>query len=172
LNAIARAAEERARAPKSEPPPGFVRDALPSEAPKGSRRGVRLLGVFAAVGALAVVGVAVGTMGGGEETKLAVAANTWEPRPELTVSPAPGSQTTADASKNAKDSDSVTAPKAKGAKPGAKARSFAGRGTPKLTKASSSGVDATEAPKPKPPKPADPCGCHGDFKCMMACVSK
>jgi hypothetical protein len=170
LNAIARAAEERARAPKTEPPPAYTRDAFPSDPPRGSKRGVRLLAVFAAVGALAVVGVAVGTMGT-EETKLAVGANAWEPRSDFAVTPpsAPTSATTAGPSK---DSDSSPASNAKGAKRGAKGRTFAGRGTSKLTKITSSGVDAAEVPKPKPPKPADPCGCHGDFKCTMACVAK
>jgi hypothetical protein len=174
LNAIARAAEERARAPKTEPPPAFARDAFPSEPPHGTMRGVRLLAVFAAIGALAVVGVAVGTMGG-EEPKLKVAANAWEPRPELVVTAPPGQQTssaTAEFSKSSKDADSTTASHVKGAKPGARGRTFAGRGTPKLTKVASSGVEGAEAPKPKPPKPADPCGCHGDFKCTMACVAK
>jgi hypothetical protein len=174
LNAIARAAEERARAPKSEPPPAYVRDAFPSEPPPGNKRGVKIIAALAAVGALAVVGVAFGTMHTEDPKPAAAATKPIEapkPEPVATTAPAPttppAATTAADPSKDKSADTSTTQTKGKRGK-----RGLGGHGSSKLTKISSSGVDAPAARPAPPPKAADPCHCHGDFKCTMACVAK
>jgi hypothetical protein len=181
LNALTRAAEERARRVQSEPPPSaFARETFTEEAAPTMSRRIRFIGIGAAAAALAVVGLVIALSGGEEPKPVAAAAppaTQVAPPPPATVTPPPQptpAPKAAVADDSAKDKDTKTA-HAKGGKGGGrKAHGGAVSSGPKLTKVTSSGVtndktaSAPPAPK-KPPAGSDPCGCKGDLQCAIKC---
>jgi predicted Zn finger-like uncharacterized protein len=160
-------------APTSEPPPAFARDVAasssfyPQQAGAAQNAKLRSIGMIAAgfaVVALCGLGVALAFGGSNPPPKEAAAAPAppppSAPPPVATTPPAPEPAPAAAASES-KEEKKVSSGKKhhRGGKGGAKA---------------SSGVITSKSPPPPPPakvKPADPCGCHGDFNCILACTA-
>jgi hypothetical protein len=134
---------------------------------------MRLIGAIAAGAAvLLVAGLGISLAFKGEEPVQHAAAVVTEPvplvvapPPEATAAPAPVAA--ADDSKDTKDqTEQASSEKSERGKKGKKG---------KKGKAAKSGpiTNKTPAPAAKPaPKPADPCGCKGDFNCILACTAK
>jgi hypothetical protein len=186
LNALARAAEERARRAQSEPPmSAFAREARADAPPPPSRK-LRFIGIAAAAGMLAVVGLIVAVSGGDEPKAQAraaaaqVAAPKAEapapppvvtPPPAATQDPAPAASPVAQASSPAKSAGGggkwhASAAHGKGAK-------IASGPKVNMSKVTSGGLsaksDAAPAPKAKPTPAADPCNCKGNLQCAIKC---
>ncbi len=155
----------------SEPPPAaFAREvgassSFPQAGPAPRSPRMRLLGGIAAAAAVvAMCGIGVAVAFGGENPPPKVAAAIPAPpvpAPPPVVAPAPAAPEPAATTASA-DEPKVSSPRAK--KKGAKG-----------WRASKGGV-ATTSKSPSPPpaakvKPADPCGCHGDFNCILACAA-
>jgi predicted Zn finger-like uncharacterized protein len=153
----------------SEPPPGaFAVDATGENARTGEHRfpiGLKKIGIIAGAAAatlLLVVGIASAFKGEEPVARNAVfvppppAAAAASPDP--TPDPAPGATTD-----DAKSPTVGTSGHKKGH------HGFAARGGVATFKKGSS--DAAVS-KPPPVKAADPCGCHGDFNCILRCTAK
>lgn len=155
----------------SEPPPAaFSREVSASassypqpmgaSAPSSPR--MRLFGGIAAAAAVvAVCGIGVAVAFGGENPPPKPAAAIPAPPPPapppvVAPAPAPEPATTS----TAEEKKVASTPAKKGAKG---------------SRASKGGaVSTSKSPAPPPPakvKPADPCGCHGDFNCVLACTA-
>ncbi len=137
---------------------------------------MRLFGAIAAAAAfLVVVGLGVSFAFKGEEPVNHAAAAVVEPPPAAvtpppTVEPAPAPVASAEDSNDATETKEPTETKGKKGKNGKKGK--AGKAA-KAGKASKSGPITNKTPAPKAaPKPADPCGCKGDFNCILACTAK
>jgi hypothetical protein len=159
----------------SEPPPAFARDVAASSssypqanAPKSKLRTVGM--VFAGFAVVAACGVGVALAFGAANPPPKAAAAFVPPPPPAPPpavappAPEPTSTTTTtsastDDAKDSKDAKSKGKRKGKGgaAKSSAKAGLITNTSAP--------------PPPPKPVKPADPCGCHGDFNCILACTA-
>jgi predicted Zn finger-like uncharacterized protein len=162
----------------SEPPPGaFARDANESaEFSAGGKKKTKGKLVFLAVGGLAaaalvIVGLTFAFKG--EEPVARTAAFSPPPPPPAatTVAPPPADPTpTPPPPATASTSDDKPTPteSKKGKK---KHASSSGSPSVKMAKVQSSGTDSASASKPAP-KASDPCGCHGDFNCALACAAK
>jgi predicted Zn finger-like uncharacterized protein len=166
LNALARAAEERARRAQSEPPPqAFARD--PShgdEPPPTIRHKAKYIGLAAAAAMIAAIGVFAVAGGGEDGTRAAGAAPTKVEAHKVIADARPMVGTAV-----AADDDAAPAPvKGKRGRRGAIASSGV-----KLTKVASGGTSSSQAaqapPKPKPTAASDPCGCHGNLQCAIKC---
>lgn len=154
----------------SEPPPAFARDisgsssSYPHQPGAVAKSKVRTFGMIAAgfaVVALCGLGVAV-AFGGENPPPKAVAAPAPPPPPAappvVTAAPAPEPAPTTAASET-KEEKKTTSGKKRRAGKGGKA---------------TAGVITNKTPPPPPAakvKPADPCGCHGDFNCILACTA-
>ena len=167
LNALARAAAERARKAQSEPPTEFAREARTADPAPSMARKVRFAGLFAAAAALAVVG-GVAVTSGDEPNK---------PQPTRVAAAAPHAteiaRTEVLASMPAGSPESATAT----LQTGKVGNTGKGRGPvasgARLAKVTNGGTDAaTSKAPPPPPKPkaaADPCGCKGNLQCAIKC---
>jgi predicted Zn finger-like uncharacterized protein len=151
----------------SEPPPAFARDVGASYPPTEARRfptKVKTAGMIAAAAVAVIVGIfGIAHAFKGDEPVARVAepppppAAAAEPPPAATADPAPSASATPDDPK----------PVASGKKGH---RHFAKSAPASFKKGQS---DAPAAFKPPPPvKAADPCGCHGDFNCILRCTAK
>lgn len=142
----------------SEPPPAVAVDVGPSSARPTSKLGL-LAGFAVAAVALMGVGLGVAYAFKGEEpvkhTPAAVA-----PPPQVTPPPKPPEPAPA-ASASEEDAKDKDAKETKGKK-GKRGR---GKGKGVIT-------DKTPPPVAKTVKPADPCGCKGNFDCILACTAK
>jgi predicted Zn finger-like uncharacterized protein len=144
----------------SEPPPMTVdafgtgsRPSIPHQKPisKG-----KLFGAIAAAAAfLVIAGAGLSFAFKGEEPVHRAAAVAPPPAPSPIVSAAP--PPAADPPPAASTASSEDTDGAKKTKKGKKRKA--------------GNASASNQPK-APPKPADPCGCHGDFNCIMACTVK
>ena len=191
LNALARAAEERARRAQSEPPPSaFAREARMDEPPPATSRKLRFAGIAAAAGVLAIVGLIVAVSGGDEPKPARAAAaaaqvgvgvgapkadtlKTEAPKVEILASATPAQDTTPASQSVAQSPRSGGGKWSAGARKGAKIASG-----PKvnMSKITSGGLGAQSSPAPvaaaKPAKPAagaDPCNCKGNLQCAIKC---
>jgi hypothetical protein len=185
LNALARAAEERARRAQSEPPPSaFAREARMDEPPPATSRKLRFAGIAAAAGVLAIVGLIVAVSGGDEPKPARAAAaaqdapkadtlKTEAPKVEILASATPAQDTTPASQSVAQSPRSGGGKWSAGAHKGAKIASG-----PKvnMSKITSGGLGAKSSPAPvaaaKPAKPAagaDPCNCKGNLQCAIKC---
>jgi hypothetical protein len=168
LNALAKAAEERARHVHSEPPPAaFAREArLVDEAPPTMSRRIRFAGIGAAAVVLAIVGVAVAASGS-EEPKQPARATAATQLVDVTPTLAP--EPTSTATSPSDDKATVAKGSAKGHKGGWHAH--ANVSGQKLTKVTSPGTSpgTSPPPPPKPPAGSDPCGCKGNLQCAIKC---
>ena len=149
----------------SEPPGTFARE-IHSQPSIISKRQSRLPLIGFAAAAVALLAVALGGASmafRGEEPSRAAAAAVVVP-PPVVVAPTPAAEPPPAATQAAAESKSedTAAPKAK--KGGTKVSS----GVRSVTRTS---TPATYTP-PKAVKPADPCGCHGDFNCILRCAAK
>ncbi len=182
LNALARAAEERARRAQSEPPPStFTREARPiDEPPPATSRKLRFVGIAAAAGMLAIVGLIVAVSGGDEPKPQARAAavQVEAPKPAAPVAPPPVVASTPAQDTTPASSPMAQTPKSRGAKWSAAPRRGAGgkhASGPKvnMTQVTSGGFSAKSSPAPaakaKPSPGADPCGCKGNLQCAIKC---
>ncbi len=189
LNALARAAEERARRARSEPPPSaFAREAAPAEdAPPATSRKLRFIGIAAAAGVLAIIGLIVGVSGGDEpKPRVAAAAQVAAPKAEPTPAPPPAPVAMA----AAQDPTSTPSAAAQSPKPGSGAGKWSAPSSGRksaaaksagprvnMTKVTSGGFTAKSSspasPAPakaaKPAPGADPCGCKGNLQCAIKC---
>jgi predicted Zn finger-like uncharacterized protein len=166
LKALGRAAPAPVFA--SEPPPAaFAVDATGSS-PSATRGRIPMrlkkIGLGAAVAAgmvLLVVGIASAFKG--EEPvahRTATTVVTPAPAAAATPDPAPTTDPTAASTSTADDAKAHTK----------KGKHYAGKGVASFHKGQ---ADAPAAAKPPPPvKAADPCGCHGDFDCILRCTAK
>ena len=144
----------------SEPPPVTleVRGSARPNAPARSR--LAFVGAMAAAAVFVVVaGFGIALAFRGEEPVKHTAAVVAPPPPPPAVivpsaDPHPATATAPVAEDDAKETKT---------KKGKKAKS-AGRAGPITNK--------TPPAAPKTVKPADPCGCHGDFQCILACTAK
>lgn len=125
----------------------------------------RLVGGLAAA-ALVIVGVGFGVsvLFKGEEPVVqpVAAAQAKEAQPEAAPPPKVDPLPAADDTKKSSDSDQdgASTKETKGERKGKKVKKGKGGGT------------KTAAPAAKPKKPADPCGCKGDFNCILACTAR
>jgi predicted Zn finger-like uncharacterized protein len=153
--------------PPSEAPPAFARDVVASSsypqqaAAKNNLRSFGMIAAGFAVVAMCGLGVAFAFGGENPPPKAAAApAPPPPPAPPPVVTPAPAAEPAPAAAAETKDEKKTTSGKKhRGGKGGGKA---------------SSGVITSKSPPPPPPakvKPADPCGCHGDFNCILACTA-
>jgi len=159
----------------SDPPPAaFARDAgasssYPSQSSpvKSKLRSIGM--VFAAAALVAGIGAGVTAMfkAGEPPPKAAAAPTPPEPPPPPAVTtpapppePAPAATSSASDEKDKKDAKNASGKKGK-------------RGRGGAAKAQSGVITNKSAPPPPPPKvkAADPCGCHGDFNCILACTA-
>jgi predicted Zn finger-like uncharacterized protein len=166
LNALARAAEERARRVQSEPPPGaFAREARAvDEPPPPTTYKARFVGLAAAAAVLFAVGIFVVASGGDEATRAAGASPTKAA--DIYKSVARDAPTLLASTRVAEDD---AAPVNKGAKRWRRgATASHGAKLAKVTSSGTSSSDAASAP-PKPKPAADPCGCHGNLQCAIKC---
>lgn len=180
LKALSSAPPRANRAPApmlfgaSEAPPAFSRDvsasssSYPQAGPAAARSKVRTFGMIAAgFAVVALCGVGVALAFGGENPAPKAAAAPAPPPPPtappvVTPPPAPEPASTATASNEETSSSSK--------KTTGKKRKGAGKSGGSST---SSGLTSKSPPPPPPPKvkAADPCGCHGDFNCILACTA-
>jgi predicted Zn finger-like uncharacterized protein len=123
---------------------------------------LRLIGGLA-VAAIALMGIGVGVAYAfkGEEPVKHTPAAVAPPPTEAAPPPKPAEPPPA-AAASSDDTKDKDAKEAKGKK-GKKARGGKGKGV--IT-------DKTPPPSSKPVKAADPCGCKGDFNCILACTAK
>jgi hypothetical protein len=138
----------------SEPPPVTleVEGGARPNAPPRSRLAIAFA-VVAAAAVLAVAGFGISIAFRGEEpVKHAAAAVIVPPPPPPSAAPSAAPEPPPPAT--ADDSDVKTKKKGKG-------KGSKGGGANKTPAAA----------KSAPPKPADPCGCHGDFNCILACTA-
>ncbi len=188
LNALARAAEERARRAQSEPPPSaFAREARPiDEPPPATSRKLRFIGIAAAAGMLAVVGLIVAVSGGDEPkartaaaAQVVVAPKAEAPAPPpvaaATATPAPTQDATPASSPMAHSPKSSGGGKWSASAARGKGAKVASGPKVNMTKVTSGGFSAKSSPTPPPaakakPSPgADPCGCKGNLQCAIKC---
>lgn len=187
LKALAAAPPKVARPPvanlfgASEPPPAaFAREVsgASSSFPRaaGESKAASLFRRFgpiaAAAGVVLSCGIGVAVAFGGEDPppKAATAAvmplapPAPEPAAAATAEPEPAS---AAATTAAADDDDATTSSPSKSKKKKKRRGAKG------AKKSSGGLITNKSapPPPKKVKPADPCGCHGDFNCILACAA-
>lgn len=157
----------------SEPPPAFARDVAASSSfypqqagvPASKLRSIGMIAAGFAVVAFCGLGVALAFGGSNPPPKAAAAAPAPPPPPApppvATTPPAPEPAPAASASESKEEkTDKKSA--------GKKHRGGKGKA------AAASGVITNKTPPPPPPakvKPADPCGCHGDFNCILACTA-
>jgi predicted Zn finger-like uncharacterized protein len=160
----------------SEPPPAaFARDAggassgYPVAAHKPAPAKL-IATVAAAIAAVVIAGVGLAYVFRGEKpVPVAAAMAVPPPPPAIVAPPAPAPEPTAVATAESKststDDDTASSTTAKGGKhhKGGKA------GKHTKWKAHSA---APSAPKASHVKAADPCGCKGDFNCVIACTVK
>lgn len=149
----------------SEPPPAaFSQEILEHVPPPHARPQALLAVVGAALVLLGLGGAGVALASGGGPSSApvtlsrearALAAQVEAPRRETALESAPLVSTIVPA--RAEAASSSPAPRAAG-------HATSGRGR-HATKAARSSVAAS----PKPAKPSDPCGCHGDFQCAIRC---
>lgn len=157
------------------PPPAFTREVSPSAssyplagvvatlAAKAPR--LRTYGGIAAVASVvAICGLGVALVFGGENPPpKAATALVLEPPPAPALATPPPA-----AAESASPTDVPSAePKATASSSKAKhhgTRGHHGKGGATITSKSA-------PPPPKKIKPADPCGCHGDFNCILACTA-
>lgn len=158
--------------PSSEAPPAFARDVSasssfypqqPGIAANSKLRSIGMIAAGFAVVALCGLGVAVAFGGENPAPKAAAAIPPPPPPappPVVTAPPAPQPASTSPATESKEEKKAAAGKKHRGAKgAGGKA---------------ASGVITSKSPPPPPPakvKPADPCGCHGDFNCILACTA-
>lgn len=156
----------------SEPPPAaFTRDASASSSGEaislqGFKLGKRMIaGIAAAAVAVVLAGVGVAAAFKGEEPVHAANALAAPPPPPV-ASPAPKAPepppATASASSSAEEETS--APITEGKKKKGKGKGVAAKGHGKTK------TEAAFVSKPTP-KPADKCGCKGDFNCIIRCTA-
>lgn len=150
----------------SEPPPVTleVDDSQRRAAHKPISKMHLIGGVAAAAVFLLVAGFGISVAFKGEKpAPLALAATAAPPPPAVTPAPTaePASAPPPATSSDDKDADSK--------KGGKKTKKAAGKG-----RAAQSGpiTNKSSVPDKKPVKAADPCGCHGDFNCILACTAK
>lgn len=154
-------------APLFSEPPAVTLEVDETQAASAVKRKSRwrLVGGLAAA-ALVIVGVGLGVsvLFKGEEPAVqpVAAAQAPEPKPEAAPPPKVDPIPAADDAKKSSDSDDEAASTkdAKGKKNGKKIKKGKGGG------------NRTAAPTAKPKKPADPCGCKGDFNCILACTAR
>lgn len=163
----------------SEPPPGIAVDvnAAPRPAVKRSNK-LPLIGGIAAAAALVLVagfGISV-AFKGVEPVKHTAAfvapppATEEAPPPKLEPAPPAPAAPVAAASDDASSSDDAAdakSAKVRRGKAGAATKSKATKS--KATKGPS--TNKPPARTAKPVKAADPCGCKGDFNCILACTA-
>jgi predicted Zn finger-like uncharacterized protein len=163
----------------SDPPPAFARDVGASYPPTEERKfplKVKTAGVVAAA-AIGVVLLVIGIASAfkGEEPVARTAAP--PPPPPAVVTPPPPAPTAdpaPSASASSASDDSKGPKKAKGFRGvGGGGKGGGVGGAPITFKKGQSDSTPAAAPKPPPPvKAADPCGCHGDFNCILRCTAK
>ncbi|HVH43808.1 MAG TPA: zinc-ribbon domain-containing protein [Labilithrix sp.] len=173
LKALSSTARRNVAAPLaplfSEPPPVAVDvdDGVQGAFGKFTNKKRLFVGAAAAAAVLLLAGIGISVAFKGEEP-VQRAATVVTPPPAETVTPPPpapepaplvASAATADDTKDAKAAPAETKGK----------KGKGGRG--KATKSVATATKATAAAKPAP-KAADPCGCKGDFNCMIACSAK
>lgn len=132
---------------------------------------LRLIGGIAAAAAfLVVAGFGVSLAFKGEEPVNHAAAVVVEPPPAAVAAPPkvePAPVASADDAKDTNDAkETKDTPEPKGKKGKGK-----GKGKGKAAK-SGTITNKTPPPAPKTVKAADPCGCKGDFNCILACTAK
>ncbi len=157
----------------SEPPPVSLDvEASASRSIAKPASKMRLIGGIAAAAAfLVVAGFGISLAFKGEEPVKHTAAAIAEPPPAAEApppkaEPAPARVASADEAKDASDTNDTAETKGKKGKKGK------GKGKGKAAK-SGTITSKTPAPAAKPaPKAADPCGCKGDFNCILACTAK
>lgn len=154
----------------SEAPPAFARDisasssSYPQQPGAAAKSKARTFGMIAAgfaVVAMCGLGVAV-AFGGSNPPPKAAAAPTPPPPPApppVVTPPAPDPAPAASTETKEESKKTATGKKHRGGKGG--------------TKAAAAGVITNKTPPPPAAKvkPADPCGCHGDFNCILACTA-
>ncbi len=157
----------------SEPPPGaFAVDATGASVKTSERRfpsGIKKIGIIAAAAAgmlLLVVGIASAFKG--EEPAARQAAFVAPPPPPAAAAPAPTTDPAPAATTSSDDDAKSPTVGTSGHKKGR--RSLAGKGAPATFRKGQ--ADPPAAAKPPPVKAADPCGCHGDFNCILRCTAK
>lgn len=157
----------------SEPPPSaFAREvasssSYPQAAPTARAARMRLFGgIAAAVAVIAMCGIGVAVAFGGENPAPKAAAAIPAPPPPApppVVAPQPTPEPASTSTSTSAETKVASAPaKKKGTKGW---RAGASKGAARVT---------NKSPAPPPAakvKPADPCGCHGDFNCVLACTA-
>jgi predicted Zn finger-like uncharacterized protein len=157
LKALSSAPPPPMRAPVaplfSEPPPVTMEVGRTGQHP--ATVPLRLIAAVAgALAVLAVVGLMIAVAFKGEDPKPAAAVAPPPPPPP----PAPVVSTATPAPLPASSSEVASEDEAKATKKKSRKRAVITNKTP--------------APAPKPVAKADPCGCHGDFQCILACTAK
>jgi hypothetical protein len=153
----------------SEPPPVTLEvDESQRRAAHKPIKKIHLIGGIAAAAVfLVVAGFGISVAFKGEKAAPLTPASTAAAPPPA-VTPAPTAEP-ASAPPPATASDDKDADSKKGGKKGKK-----GGGAGKGVRAAQSGpiTNKSTVPAQKPVKAADPCGCHGDFNCILACTAK
>lgn len=144
----------------SEPPPTtFDVDEHQRRQPKPTSK-AKIVGLVAAAAAfLVILGFGLKVAFKTEEpVKHTPAATVVPPPPAPVVTATPSADPAPSASETADSSD---AKESKGKK-----------GKHKKGKSAGPITNKSPIPQKKAVKPADPCGCHGDFNCILACTAK
>lgn len=144
----------------SEPPPMTMEVGRTGSQPAVAKpiNKLHLIGAIAAAAVfLLVAGLGISIVFKGEDAvaRTAPAAVAPPPVPTVAATTAPTADPAASSSATASNDDSDSPKKGKKGK-----RKLSSKG-----QASSSSI-------PKAPKAADPCGCKGDFNCVLACTAK
>jgi predicted Zn finger-like uncharacterized protein len=192
LNALASTPPKngsRAVAPlfTSDPPPGaFAADvsdsgnhAATNAAGGGFKLGKRAFaGIAAAAVALVLCSVGLAAAFKGEEPVARTNAistpvpSTPAPTATATATAPAATATAATPAPSSTTSDDDNKSTASSGKKKGKAKASAGSAKASFSKVQSSGVTASAASKPAAtPKPADKCGCKGDFNCILRCTA-
>jgi hypothetical protein len=143
----------------SEPPPVTleVEGGMRPNAKPTSRLAIAGIAAGSVVGlAAAIFGLSIAFRGEEPVKHTAAVVSPAPPPPPMPSSSAAASAAASSSSSVADNADPKDAPKGK-----------RGRGRGRHS-AAANGASAA----PKAPKAADPCGCHGDFNCILACSAK
>ncbi len=151
--------------PSDPPPAAFARDASGDHGRKGIGGKIAMFAAAAVVLVLSGVGLAFAFRGEEAVPRAAASAAPAPPPPPVaTPAPTPSSDPPPATASASDDDESDSTEPTKKKKKGKKGKKGAHASGPITNK--------TPPPAQKKVKPADPCGCKGDFNCILACTAK